>query len=91
LTISRDGYACGIPVIATPVGAIPEIVGIHGPGWLTRNTTAEAIAERMTAFLRGCLVSDRSKLRHVAGQLRREVGLARLTQILLPEGELDGS
>ena len=42
--IILEAYACGVPVIATPVAAIPEIVSQVSDRWLTEDTSAAAIA-----------------------------------------------
>ncbi|MDP0501001.1 MAG: glycosyltransferase family 4 protein [Verrucomicrobiota bacterium JB022] len=50
--IVLEAWACGTPVIATPVGAIPELFDDpEWRGWLTRDASAEALTERMRAFL----------------------------------------
>ncbi len=64
--IILEAYASGVPVIATPVGAIPEIVSQISTQWLTKDATAEAIAERMTAFLGGDLRADSQRLRQLS-------------------------
>lgn len=51
--ITLEALACGRPVIATPVGAIPEILLEIEPAWLTRNATADAIAASIKAYLAG--------------------------------------
>ncbi len=45
-----ESFASGTPVIATPNGAIPEVMGPYTQG-LARDNTPEAIAERMRQFL----------------------------------------
>jgi glycosyltransferase involved in cell wall biosynthesis len=47
-----EASACGLPVVATPVGAIPEIVGRMDTDLLAGGTDARALAERMTEVLR---------------------------------------
>jgi glycosyltransferase involved in cell wall biosynthesis len=83
--IVLEAYACGTPVIGTPVGAIPELVAEHGSQWLTAGTSAEEIAERMAAFLRGDLAADRAKLQSLAERWRAERGLENLERLLLPQ------
>jgi glycosyltransferase involved in cell wall biosynthesis len=86
--IVLEAYACGTPVIGTPVGAIPELVSQQGDGWLAHGTDAQDIADRMAAFLRGELLADRSKLRAIAEQYSAEVGLRRMAGLLVPERSL---
>ena len=47
-----EALSCGTPVIATPVGANPEVLGPLGKEFLTRDTTPEALAERIIYFAR---------------------------------------
>lgn len=82
--IILEAYACGTPVIGTPVGAIPELMVPQGAEWLTRGTDAADIADRMAAFLQKQLVADRRELREFACQWRSEIGLERLSEVLLP-------
>ena len=42
-----------MPVVATPVGGIPEVLGALGPELLSRASTPEALAERIERVLRG--------------------------------------
>lgn len=50
-----EALACGRPVLATPVGAIPEVLGGVEPAWLARDASAEALASLLGAFLQGRL------------------------------------
>jgi glycosyltransferase involved in cell wall biosynthesis len=80
--IVLEAYACGVPVIATPVGAIPELVRPQGADWLCDGVEASQIAERMEAFLCGEMMIDRDRLRHVAQSFSTCTGLAALAEIL---------
>jgi glycosyltransferase involved in cell wall biosynthesis len=86
--IILEAYACGTPVIGTPVGAIPELVAPQGREWLTAGVESRDLTERMTAFLNGGLVADQSRLRCYAEQWRSESGLGSLARILLPHAEI---
>jgi len=46
-----EALSCGTPVIATPVGANPEVVGPLGSEFLCRDATVEALAERINWWL----------------------------------------
>jgi glycosyltransferase involved in cell wall biosynthesis len=81
--IILEAYACGTPVIATPVGAIPELVRQFGPEWLTEGTSEEQIAERMAKFLRGELVWDAHTLREFARGYDVQTGWQRLETLVL--------
>ena len=61
--IAVEALAAGIPVLSTPVGALPEIIASIEPRWLARDNSAQALANLMTAFLRGLLP------RHTAQEL----------------------
>ena len=60
--------------------AIPELVAKQGAEFLTLGTSAEDIADRMSAFLRGELKADRAKLRSVAEKYSADRGLKELSQ-----------
>lgn len=46
-----EALACGTPVVGTPVGATPEILGPLEPSLVTHDTTAEAIAHGIVELL----------------------------------------
>ena len=46
-----EAMACGTPVIAAPVGGVPEIMGDGAPGRLVAERTPEAWAAAVTALL----------------------------------------
>lgn len=49
--VSAEAFACGTPVLATPIGANPEVVGGLSPDLLTEGTSADQIACGITRFL----------------------------------------
>jgi len=53
--IILEALACGRPVLATPVGAIPEIITLIEPTWLSTDGSAGAIADLLASFLTGAL------------------------------------
>lgn len=81
--IILEAYASGTPVIATPVGAIPELVAKQGAQWLTSGTEAGHVAERMAAFLRGDLRSNPAGLRAFAEGWGAEAGLRSHAEVVL--------
>ena len=54
-TIISESLACGTPVIATPIGGMPEALAPLGRDLIARSAAPEDIAERMDAVLRGTL------------------------------------
>ncbi len=46
-----EALSCGTPVIATPVGANPEVIGPLGSEFLCKDATAQALAERINWWL----------------------------------------
>jgi glycosyltransferase involved in cell wall biosynthesis len=82
--IVLEAYASGIPVIATPVGAIPEVMGEANRNWLSENTTPGAIASAMEAYLAGRLHHNRRALRQRAEKYDRETVCRRLSKLVLP-------
>lgn len=49
--IALEALACGRPVLATPVAAIPELLANFEKGWLARSADEAGIAELIDAFL----------------------------------------
>jgi len=57
--IAVEAMATGSPVLATPTGAIPEVVGGIEPQWLARDNSPDAIRDLLIRFLDGSLPSHR--------------------------------
>ena len=55
--IALEALACGRPVLATPVGAIPEVLGRVEPRWLAADADAHSLAKLLTDYLVGALPS----------------------------------
>jgi glycosyltransferase involved in cell wall biosynthesis len=64
--IVLESFACGVPVIATPVGSIPEVMGGIGHSFLTEDASPESLASRMGEFLEGRLKYNETDLRKYA-------------------------
>jgi len=60
-----EAFASGTPVIGTPVGAIPKLVNLQGPGYLSRTPKPEDIALAIEEFWKTPVLSP-SKLRAIA-------------------------
>jgi glycosyltransferase involved in cell wall biosynthesis len=60
--------ACGTPVLATPVGAIPDVIINEVTGFLLESTTPECIAQRTTMILN---YTELEKVADNAGSLIR--------------------
>jgi len=53
--ITIEALACGRPVLASPLAAIPEILNRFEPRWMARSANEEAIADLLADFLLGKL------------------------------------
>lgn len=51
--IAIEALAAGRPVLATPVGAIPEVLSRFEPAWLSSSGDAASIADLIQGFLAG--------------------------------------
>ena len=49
--VTLEALACNLPVVATPVGAIPEVLGPLSPGLLCAGTDPRALAARIREVL----------------------------------------
>jgi glycosyltransferase involved in cell wall biosynthesis len=65
---TAEALACGTPVVGTPAGATPEVLGRLDPWLITRDASPEAIAEKVLAVL-----SDREHLAQLAARARAAV------------------
>ena len=48
-----ESLACGTPVVCTPVGGMPEVIGGFSPHLITQTSQADSIAQTLTDILAG--------------------------------------
>lgn len=48
-----ESLACGTPVVCTPVGGMPEVIGNFSPHLITQNSGVDSIAQTLTDILSG--------------------------------------
>jgi glycosyltransferase involved in cell wall biosynthesis len=66
--VMLEAFSAGVPVLAFPVGGIPEVITDGETGFLVREKTAEALAAR----IREIVLLGEGPLRRVANHARRE-------------------
>lgn len=83
--IALEALACGRPVLASPLAAIPEILNRFEPRWMARSASEEAIADLLADFLLGKLPIHRSEeLRAVVAQhYDSSLAIPQFTEMLL--------
>jgi len=74
--IALEALSAGRPVLATPVGAIPEIIHKFDSSWLARSAKAEDIADLLRKYLTGKLPDHSPWQLH--DQIRRAYGRERV-------------
>ncbi|MEO8726241.1 MAG: glycosyltransferase family 4 protein [Acidobacteriaceae bacterium] len=86
--IALEALSTGVPVLSTPVGALPEIIAPIEPRWLARDNSAPAIAAVLAAFLNGLLpYHDPQALhRYVEGRFSHGAALANFCDVALEKG-----
>jgi len=62
--IALEAMSAGRPVLATPVGAIPEVIRKFDSSWLARSAEAEDIADLLRQYLTGKLPEHASAQLH---------------------------
>lgn len=60
-----ESFCCGLPVIATRVGGVPEIVNEHN-GVLVNTKDEKALAQAMLDFMDGKIIFNKEKIRQDA-------------------------
>jgi len=83
--IAMESLACGRPVLATPAGAIPEVLNRFEKAWLAQDVSADAIARLLMDYLKGALPSHNpAVLREtVAKHYSRQRVLEKLVAVVL--------
>lgn len=64
--IILEAYACGTPVIGTPIGSIPEVMGDLNADFVTDDSGVEAIYAKIKEFINGQLLVEPERLRRYA-------------------------
>jgi glycosyltransferase involved in cell wall biosynthesis len=80
-----EALACGRPVLASPVAAIPEVLNRFEPRWIARSASEDAIAELLAEFLlRKLPIHSPEELRAVVARYYDSgSAISRFTQLLL--------
>ncbi len=85
-----EAMACGTPVLATPVGAIPDVIIDGETGFIMADNSRDSISENVLRLLRSSepnRVSAASPGEHVRERYDASRTVSRWQQILQPEGK----
>jgi glycosyltransferase involved in cell wall biosynthesis len=74
--IALEALSTGRPVLATPVGAIPEVISKFDSSWLSRSAETEDIADLFRQYLAGKLPEHAPQQLHE--QIHRDYSRARV-------------
>lgn len=82
--IALEALACGRPVLATPVAAIPELLNRFEPRWLAADASASAIAQILIDYMEHRLpFHEPEKVRQsVSQEFERKVVLGKMESLL---------
>jgi glycosyltransferase involved in cell wall biosynthesis len=87
--VTVEALSCGTPVLGTPVGATPEILGPLHPSLLVQDATPEAMAEGLRRFLEstekdpaGGMLLRQACRRHVETHYTWDSSVNRLAAVL---------
>jgi glycosyltransferase involved in cell wall biosynthesis len=67
--VTLEALATGLPVIATPVGATPEILSQIGSGWLCEDTSSKALSLKI-AYRSGWFIQHPDEYKEVSRRCR---------------------
>lgn len=82
-----EAFAAGTPVIATPIGAIPEMLGPFAAFSMTAGTDPDSIADTMLKFIQKSRhACEEEKLCQYAAGFEKEATLARLQKMITGSG-----
>jgi glycosyltransferase involved in cell wall biosynthesis len=79
--IALEALSAGRPVLATPVGAIPEVISRFDSSWLARSAEVEDITDLLRRYLEGKLPEHTPKQLH--DQVQRDYNQTRLLDIFI--------
>ena len=73
-----EAMACGLPIVGTTAGGIPEVTGPHQAPWLVEPGNPEALAEKLATLLRSSVWRDHLS-QHNPAYIRQHFGWSRVT------------
>ncbi len=77
-----EAVAVGVPVIGTPVGAIPEVLNSLAPGFVSHEVSADALAKKILWYCNLSFSAKREKMQRMQKNLVKKYALEQFEEAI---------